>query len=150
MKHAHVEVADLSPGQHDGTKPIQQSVPVSAAEEYDGEVADLFCLNESERFEEFVKRAEAAGKDDEAETVFNEHHLAHEEVFELQTARLIRIGPLFERQLDVAADRNTAGFKRASIRGFHDSWSTAGDHRITFARKQRRRFLGRYVIGIRG
>ena len=54
------------------------------------------------------------------------------------------------RQFDVAADRRTAGFEGAAIGGFHDARAAASDHRDAIPRKQRPRFLRRFVFGIVG
>src|SRR5690349_13812015 len=98
-----------------------------SAEEHDRKVSDLPRLDQRQRFEQFVKRAEAAREDDEREAVLHKHHLAHEEVFERETESLIGVGLLFEWQLYVAADREPARFERAAVRGFHDARSTAGN-----------------------
>ena len=133
VKQSHIVIRDLSLWQHHIANPVQQSTPISCSKQHDRKVANLLRLNQGERFKEFVKRAEAAGKNDEAQTVFHEHHLAHKEVFERQAVRLIRIGLLFERQFDVAADREAACFERAAVGGLHDARAAAGDHGETLA-----------------
>ena len=47
-------------------------------------MADLVRLDQRERLEQLVERAEAAGEDHEAARVAHEHHLAREEVVELE------------------------------------------------------------------
>ena len=62
------------------TSGLQYSVPAQDHRE----VVDLAGLDERQRLEQLVERAEPAGKDDEALRVLHEHRLAHEEVAEVQ------------------------------------------------------------------
>src|ERR1044071_4096130 len=103
-------------GEHRLFDPLEHPGPVLLAEEYDGEVPNLSRLYERERLEEFVERAVAAGEDDEGVAVLDEHGLAHEEVFEGQRARLVRVRLLLEGEFDVAADGDAARLERAAVR----------------------------------
>ena len=97
---------------------IQSSSPDQyvAADEDDREVADLAGLDEGQRLEQLVHRPEAAGQDDEAVGVLDEHDLAHEEVAELDAEVDVRVEPLLVGQLDVAADRQSPAL--AAARGW--------------------------------
>jgi hypothetical protein len=72
--------------------PVDQALPVVADHQDDGEVRLAERLDEDRRFEELVHRAVAARKGDEAVGVFQEHHLADEEVAEMQGKVLILVG----------------------------------------------------------
>ncbi len=91
-------------------------------------MSDLAGLDQRERLEQLVHRAEAAREDDERLRVLHEHRLAHEEVAEVDGRGDVVVHPLLERQLDVAADRLAAGLRRALVRGLHDARPAAGDH----------------------
>src|SRR3982074_197486 len=99
------------------------------AKENHRELVDLSCLDQRQRLEQFVERAEAAGEDDERDAVLDEHRLPHEEVAEVDDGVDVRIGTLLEGELDVAADRASAGELRALVRRLHDSRSGTGDDR---------------------
>ena len=96
--------------------PVDQPVPERRAHEQHREVADLPGLDEDERLEQLVERAEAAGEDHEGVRVADEHDLAREEVVELQREVDDRVGGLLERQLDVQPDR--PGARVAPPRGW--------------------------------
>src|SRR5689334_16251563 len=121
-----------------------------SAEEHDRKVSDLPRLDQRQRFEQFVKRAEAAREDDEREAVLHEHHLADEEIFERETQRLICVWSLFEGKLDVASDRESACFEGAAVRGFHYARAASRDDGEALFGEQRGGFLGGFVIGIVG
>ena len=63
--------------------PVQQPLPVRAADEDDREADHLVRLDEGQRLEELVERAEPAGQHDEPLGVLHEHRLAGEEVPEV-------------------------------------------------------------------
>ena len=67
-------------------QPAHEAGPVVPAEEDHGELVDLAGLDQRERLEQLVERAEAAGKDDERVRVLDEHRLPHEEVAEVHDA----------------------------------------------------------------
>src|SRR6185295_17429873 len=84
------------------------------------------------------------------EAVLHKHHLAHEEVFERETERLVSIWFLFERQFYVTADRESTRVERATIRGFHNSRTTTSDHCKTLGGEESARFLRGVVVRIVG
>src|SRR5439155_5558234 len=57
----------------------------------------------------------------------DEHRLADEEVVEVEQQVEVRVGHLFERQLDVAPDRESAPLLAALVGGLHDPGASAGD-----------------------
>src|SRR5688572_28401820 len=59
----HVAGRDLALDEDAGLKPANEPRPVVAAEEDHGELIDLPRLDERERLEQLVQRAEAAGED---------------------------------------------------------------------------------------
>ncbi len=65
-------------------------------------MADRARLDQRERLEQLVERAEAAGRDDERARVAHEHDLAREEVAEAQGDVEVRVERLLVRQRDVA------------------------------------------------
>src|SRR5687767_5418287 len=81
-----LEVArrDLPFDQQRALDPIQQPLPVRAPEQDHREVLDLPRLDQRERLEQLVQRAEAAREDDKSLRVLDEHRLAHEEVAEVE------------------------------------------------------------------
>lgn len=99
--------------------------PERTSHEDDREIRDLCCLDQSEGFEQFVHGAEAAGHHNERIRVLDHHHLAYEEVLEIDTDVEIVVGELLFGKLDVAADALPAGLFRPAIRGLHDSRATA-------------------------
>ena len=113
--------------------PVEQPRPVLGADEDDREVADLAGLDEGQRLEQLVERAEAAGQDHERVGVLHEHRLAREEVPELHGEVDVGIERLLVGQLDVAADRQAAGLLAAAVGGLHDPRPAAGDDRPAVA-----------------
>ena len=107
----------MSPSQYDG------------AEEHDREVADLGGLAQRGGLEQLVERAEPAGEDDERARVAHEHHLAREEVVEVEAEVDVGVLELLVRQLDVEPDRRHARVARAAVAGLHDPRAAAGDDR---------------------
>jgi len=69
---------------HFGFHPVQQSLPVFAAEEDERELRDALGLHEGHDFEKFVERAEATGHVNEAEAVFGKADFARKEVVKVQ------------------------------------------------------------------
>ena len=117
-----------SPSTRDCSQRIEAG-PVVPAEEDDRELIDLAGLDERQRLERFVERAEAAGEDDERVRVLDEHRLPDEEVAEVHQRIDVRVGALLEGQLDVAADRAAAAELGALVRRLHDARAGAGDDR---------------------
>ena len=94
------------------------------------EVAHLAGLDEGQCLEQLVHRAEAAGQDHERIGVLDEHHLAREEVAEIDAQVHVRVLPLLVGQLDVAADRQPTALATAPVGGLHDARPAAGDDRV--------------------
>src|SRR5690348_2165719 len=86
------------------------------------------CLEQCKHFPELIHGAEPAREDDERFGELRKPQFAHEEIMEakVQLWRNEAIGTLFMRQLNAQADRRTAGFRSAAIRGFHDARASAG------------------------
>src|SRR5690606_16907528 len=120
---------------HDMANPVEQALPVGAAEGHDGEVLNLTGLHQPERLEELVHSAETARKDDEARRVFHKVDFAAEEVVEFEVDIHEPVETLLERQLDVEADGEVfvpaapGAFARALVGGGHQSRPAAGDDR---------------------
>src|SRR4051794_37620567 len=108
-------------------QPVDQPVPVGRVDQADRELVDLAGLDQRQRLEELVERAEAAGQDDERVRVADEHDLAREEVVELERVGDVAVGVLLEGQLDVQADRARAGLARAAVGGLHGAGPAPGD-----------------------
>ena len=115
---------------------VQQLLPVVRIEEDDREVEHLVGLDQRERLEELVERAEAAGEDHEALCGLHEADLARVEVVERDVDVEVRVRVLLVRQLDVEADREAAAFLRAAVRGLHHAGPAPGDHRPTRLREE--------------
>ena len=62
--------------------------------------------------------------------VLDEHHLAGEEVAELDAEVDVRVEALLVRQLDVAADRQAAALPAAAVGRLHRARPAAGDDRV--------------------
>ncbi len=93
-------------------------------------------LDQGQRLEQLVERPEPAGVDHERVGVLHEHDLAGEEVAELDAEVHVRVEPLLQGQLDVAADRQAAALLAATVGGGHDPRPAAGDDRIATLRKE--------------
>ncbi|MNR01914.1 hypothetical protein D3C85_1177420 [compost metagenome] len=61
--------------------------------------------------------------------MFDEHHLAAEEVVELQAQVLVLVGALLVRQHDIEADRRAVAVIGALVGRLHDAGAAAGNHR---------------------
>src|SRR3954447_9965444 len=85
----------------------------------------LLGLSEGQDFGQFVQSSKSAGKDHERLRQIRKPELPHEEVMKLE--RKFRgdvwVGTLLERKTNVQANRFSAGFARAPIRGFHNPGS---------------------------
>ena len=82
-KSAEIQLADRARREHRVAHPVQQPGPVRPADQDDRELPHLAGLDQRQRLEQLVERAETAGQDDEAVGVLHEHDLAGEEVAEL-------------------------------------------------------------------
>ena len=92
-------------------------------------VEGLPRLDQGQRLEGLVERAEASREADEGVGVAHEHQLAHEEVVELDSEVDVGIQPLLGWQLDVEPHREGACLAGASVRSLHCPGPAAGDHR---------------------
>src|ERR1700730_197716 len=97
-----VEIALVDPlvGEHPLAKPLQQPVPLAAAQQDHGKVANRPGLDQRQRLEELVQGSEAAGRDHERAGVAHEHDLAREEVVEAQADVDVGVELLLVRKLD--------------------------------------------------
>jgi hypothetical protein len=109
--------------------PAQDAFPVIAADQDHGEIVDLVRLDEGQRFEHLVEGAVPPGKDDVAAGVFHEHHLAREEIVEMDERIDVAVRLLLEGEPDVETDGVSAAAARAEVRRLHDSGPSAGDDR---------------------
>ncbi len=129
-EQVEVAIGDGAVREQGRAHPIEESGPVRAADEDHREVPDLARLDERQRLEQLVERPESAGQDDEPVRVLDEHHLAREEVAELDAEIHVRVQALLVGQLDVAADGQAAAFTAAAVGGLHRARATAGDDRV--------------------
>jgi hypothetical protein len=127
VEQQQVLLGRLALGDHRAAEPVDQAAPVVAAEEDDREARDLLGLDEREGLEELVEGAEAAGQDDEALGVLDEHHLPDEEVAEVQADVDVRVQPLLERQLDAETDRDALRLQGALVGRLHRARAAARD-----------------------
>ena len=98
--------------------------------------------------EQLVERAVAAGADDERARVAHEHHLAGEEVLEVQRDVEVGVRLLLVRELDVAADRQRPGFARASVGRLHQARAAAGDDREAGVAERGAERARQLVVGV--
>ena len=108
---------------------LEQTLPVLGAHQHDGEALDLACLDQGQRLEQLVHRAEAARQRDEAVGVLEEEYLADEEV--MNRDRLVEevVRRLLGRQIHAAGDRAPARLPGTAVRGFHQTGAPAGHDR---------------------
>ncbi len=95
-------------------------------------------------------RAEASGQYHVGGREAHEHHLAREEIAEVDADILERVAGLLVRQNDVEADRGRPAGVRAAIDGFHQSGPAAGDHREARIGQKARDVLGLLVVRVTG
>ena len=110
--------------------PVEQARPVGSLHEHHRELGDLAGLDERERLEQLIQRAEAAGVHDERRRIAHEHQTSCEEVVELQGAVEVIVGDLLLRELDVEPDGGHPGVASAPVGCFHDARAAAGDDRV--------------------
>src|SRR5260221_8612405 len=89
---------------------------------------NLVRLDQGQRFKEFVECPKAPGENDEAVAVFDKHHLADKEVFELKGNRQERIQTFLVGYFDVPPNRAAPNFKSATVGGLQDSRTPPVDH----------------------
>src|SRR5204863_3119775 len=119
-EEAEIGGGDLALPRHSVPQPLREAAPVFRSEQDHREVFHLPGLDQRKRLEQLVHRPVTPGEDDERGRVFDEHRLADEKVAEVDRALDIRIEPLLERQLDVAADRQAVSLLGPAVRGLHD------------------------------
>ena len=90
-------------------------LPVCRANQDDGEVPNLSCLDQRERFGQLVERTKAPRQADERIGILEEQHFAHEKVPTEHPPIEKRIGGLFLRQFDIAADGPAASLPGAAV-----------------------------------
>src|SRR5262249_20425370 len=117
---------NLLGSKHCVANPANQSSPVLRIIKNDGEMADLFCLNQQECLKEFIHCAETSWKDYKGLGVFDEHRFAHEKVAEVKRDVEVWIWALLKGKFNIAADRNISTFLRATVACFHNARTTAG------------------------
>ena len=120
---------DGAGGHHPPAEEVEDRLPVVDPHQHQRKVLDLAGLDQGRGLEHLVEGAEAAGQGDEGVGVLDQHHLADEEVAELDEGVEVGVGALLVRQLDVAADRAAAGVPRAAVGRLHDPRAAAGHHR---------------------
>ena len=111
-------------------------LPVRAAVDDDDNLLGQFLgLGKGEDFKQFVKRAEASGKNHQRFGQICKPELTHEKVMELEVerGRDVRIRILLKGQMDVEADRFPSSFVGAEICRFHDAGAAAGGDDKTMA-----------------
>ena len=133
MQALKVAGVDSPVGQRALAQPGEQAVPLAVAQQHDREVADRAGLDQRERLEELVERAEAAGSDHEGARVAHEHDFAGEEVPEAQADVDVGVEVLLAGQLDVAPDRQRPGVAGSEVRRLHQPRPAAGDDRVAGA-----------------
>src|SRR6185437_8759740 len=138
--------ADHAASQHAVPDPGHQARPVAAAHQHDRELGYLARLDQGQRLEQLVQRAEPAGQHDERLRVLDEHGLADEEVAELQADLDVVVEPHLGGQLYTQADRNPADAGGALVGRLHDAGPTPGDHRVAGPGQRLADGLGNLVI----
>src|SRR5712691_7197391 len=83
VNQGQIRRGDL-PLAHDAvTQPVRHPLPVLRAEQDHWKMTDLAGLDQGQRLEQLVHRAEAAGENDERRRVLHEHRLTYEEIAEI-------------------------------------------------------------------
>src|SRR5262245_21698233 len=108
---------------------IERAVPILAAVKDNRDRLHAVDLTQGEHFEQFVERAEAAGKKDQPLSPQQEVHLANREIAkaETQLGRDVPIRKLRLRQADVQTDGLGLSVVSAAVSRLHDSRPAAGD-----------------------
>src|SRR5215510_5074615 len=142
-----IRFADRPRPGHIPEKVYQRRVIV-LAHEYYGKIEDFAGLNQSQRLEQFVHRADAARQNHERIRVFDEHDFPHEEVAEFEHRVEVGVWPLLEGQDDVAADRPPAHVLSPAIGRLHNSGASPRNHGESQVGHGRADFAGQFVIGV--
>ena len=107
--------------------PVQSLLPEVRIENHDRHLLRvLIGLDKREHFEGFVERSESAWENHERTSHAQEPVLTDKEITELQVQFVIdvRVAMLFERQLDVQADRRRTHVRGSAVAGFHNARTT--------------------------
>ncbi len=105
-------------------------------------------MDERDRLEELVERAEAAGHQHEGGRVLDEHDLAHEEVVEIDGDGVVLVRRLLLRQGDGEAHGRAAGFEGALVRRLHDAGAAAGNDGVARLRESTSQVLRQLEEGV--
>src|SRR5213076_2762440 len=98
---------------------MEQLLPIIGYHNHDRKIFDLSGLNQSERFEQLIEGACAAGHDNKGVGIFNQESFAGEKVVQPHTAVEISVRRLLRRQFGSAANRTAASFLGAAVCSFH-------------------------------
>ena len=108
-------------------------------------MVELAGLGQRQPLEHLIEGAETTGHHHETLAVLHEHHLAHEEVAEVDTERHVLVHPGLEGQLDAEPHRDAVGFVSALVGGLHHPGSAPGDDAEPGLDEFAGQFLGRGV-----
>src|SRR5262245_8669256 len=125
--------------------PIEQTFPIFLSNKNDRKRLDLPCLNQRDRFEQFVKRPETARQNHERDRVLHEHHFPYEEISEVEKLVCIDVRFLFQRQFDIQTNGSGSALCGTLVCSFHDAGAATGNDRISILSQQRRNRL-RFLI----
>jgi len=134
--------------EHRLLRPVEQALPVVAHHQDDGEARLPESLDQHEGLEKLVQGPITTGENDEPVRILEEHHLADEEVAEVQRQVLVGVGNLLVRQLDVQADAARAGLGGPFVGGLHDAAPAAGDDGETRPGQFAGGLLGELVVRV--
>ena len=107
------------------------------AHQHDRHHVHLARLQQRERLEQFIERAESAGERDQGAGALQEMKLAHREIVEAETQPRGDVGirKLLVRQADIEPDARRTRIERAAVCRLHDAGAAAGhDGRLAMAR----------------
>lgn len=127
---------------------VYESLMEFLVHDYDREAMNFFCLDQGDRFEEFVEGTEPSGHDHEAVGVFEQQNFSDEEVSDVDGTVDIRVGFLFEGEFDIDSHASTTDIFCAAIGSFHDPWSATGHDGESEASDCRCQFPRLLVVGI--
>ena len=102
---------------------------MTRADQHHGEVLDLAGLNQRQRFEQLVERADSSGQPDEGVRVLYSSIFRTKKCLAGDPAIEVRLRFLLVRQLDVAADRPAAGPRGRRDWPLPSARTAAGHHR---------------------
>ena len=108
--------------------PIDEPMPERTPNQNDRNPAAFAGLHQCQALGQLIQRAEAARQHDIRGSPTDEHHLAREEIAEVETHVLESVSPHLVRQQDIEADGRRLAGERTAVRGFHEPRTAAGDH----------------------